>query len=269
MRRKLTVLITTLVVALWLGRGAPAWTQEAAPYPVWWSPELELESLLAIDDRLAREFPIDQWRIAARYSDREKTVIDNCVSLTTQINTREFGLVITEYDSSTDYFYSQKTDCDALAMIKGASPAKESYLRDFVFSLEALDYLPALLIGHDTALSQAKSTCELLCQFLLANTKLTTLSRFEDVPLIDIKNGEDFVVWARGRGARLKIIARADFDGDGVDDMLIKRKILTTRSQRSDLLLLTRESSDSVMRVLNPPAGCIYSDGTDACLQTE
>ena len=269
MRRKLTVLITTLVVALWLGRGAPAWTQEAAPYPVWWSPELELQSLATIDDRLRQEFPRDQWRIAVRFSDRKKIVIDNCVSLTTQINTRVSGLVITEYNSSTNYFHSLKADCDALAMIKNALPAKESYLREFMFSLAALDYLPALLIGHDTALSGAKSTCELLCKFLLANTNGTPLSWFEDVPLIDIKSGEDFVVWARGRGARLKIIARADFDGDGVDDMLIKRKFLKTRSQRSDLLLLTRESSDSVMRVLNPPAGCIYSDGTDACLQTE
>ncbi len=47
--------IIAALTVLWLGVFGPATATEDGPYPVWWSPALELDSLDAIDARLERE----------------------------------------------------------------------------------------------------------------------------------------------------------------------------------------------------------------------
>ena len=45
------------LTVLWLGVFGPATATEDGPYPVWWSPILEVESLDHIDARLERALP--------------------------------------------------------------------------------------------------------------------------------------------------------------------------------------------------------------------
>lgn len=263
-------LLTTLaVLAVWSCSAAPDAGDEA-PYPVWWSSELALDTLDDIDDRMSIEFPRDQWTIVVRSRDMDKAIIDDCVSLASLGSTYDPWFSNPISNENVRYYFLA-ADCEALAMLKEATAANKSYLRDFVFSPKALEFLPALMIDHWTALPSVKEMCELTCDILHANAKEIPWSRYEDVSLIDVRSEDNMAVWARGRGVRLTIVGRGDFDGDKIDDILIKRHFLSPRQAwaRTDVILLTRHSWDAVMRVLNIPSNCVASYGWSGCPQIE
>lgn len=72
------------LAALCLGLAEPAPAEES-PYPVWWSPTLELDGLEAIDARLARHiWPGDDEGLPLSRGmgeAREETSAVNCVEL--------------------------------------------------------------------------------------------------------------------------------------------------------------------------------------------
>ena len=111
-------------------------------------------------------------------------------------------------------------------------------------------------------------SCEVLCDLREANRTGIPWYYFEPSPLIEVKNPRTMVVWSQGRGMPLYILGRGDFNGDGLDDILVKRHIVSGR-MTYDLLLLTRYEGQTVMRLLNPPEPCVWQDQTPVCKEAD
>ncbi len=142
--------------------------------------------------------------------------------------------------------------CTILDLLESARPAKASFVRDFVMTAEALDYLPAMM---DMAPS-----CDWLCRQYRANQRRISLRRFEAETDIELKVLSDLKIEARSENwvFRVEILARADFNGDGLEDLLTLADVSVTEQGTwgdSDLLVLSRETPDSVLWMLGAEVG--------------
>ena len=249
------------LLALTLLCAPAAQAGEDAPYPIWWLPELGLESLDLIDYELADEFPqgeqfhlvtyglkrvytdalIDEahpeqgynWNVE-RINVKEQW-IHNCASLIAWTG-KGFDV---DHDSpywvhAFNMLALHSGECDALQALKQAKPATTSHVRNFVFDENALDYIPAMIgIGWD---------CMGLNEFLQANRDGVSWREFipqyfngHELPVyvISVIDQKTIVVdriteasaWAPeiiDSSVRITIYGRGDFDGDDLDDLLIR-----------------------------------------------
>ena len=265
-----------------------------APYPIWWSPGLWLESLDAIDGTLQDIFPreeqfhvvkydvirvdLDQlideykpelgynWKLG-RENVREQW-IDTCRSL---IRWTEEGYW-TDLDHpygfhALELFISNSAYCYTLDALKGARPARESHVRDFVFKRNALEHMPAMIgLGWD---------CKSIREFLDANRSGTSWAAFApdyftkhqpnyELEVIDdntlvvkdiVEPGSPYAGQVSSEH-RLTIQARADMNGDGLDDVLIRAEDGFTSprgewvSNQPALYLITRRGTNDALRVV-------------------
>ena len=246
MRRKLTLLITTLVVALCLGRANPAWAQEAAPYPVWWSPSLDLESLDKIDQRLAMKFPPKTGRGVTLYKgerpDDAEAFIDSCVSYD---KFRKEGYYARS-NHSEQILRFHWSFCTALEMLRSAKPSRISYVNDVTLNPDIVDYFPAMV--------NLTGACEFLCRQYVANERRIPWSKFEapEIESIDVVNPYQMRVKTRAMSMTLEILARADFNEDGLEDLLVRVDGGAIRGTwgTTNLFTLTRDRRESVLWVL-------------------
>ncbi len=239
--RKLWCLALTCTLALGLS-GASA---EDGPYPVWWSPTLELDSLDQIDARLAREiWPGDPEGLPlAKYEGETRTEVSafNCIELERWvgegyhgIGTNGFGLQL----------YNQAL-CRAIEMLKQAAPARRSYLREFVLDETAVAYLPAMAFRMPS--------CDYQCRQRLANERRIPVSQFEELVRIDSKGVDELELETPTMETRITVMARGDLNADGLDDMLVLSNTGATEGTGgwSGIYLLTREAPNAVLFVLN------------------
>jgi hypothetical protein len=136
--------VGSTVAALWLGLSAPAPADEP-PYPIWWSPVLELDSLEGIDARLARHiWPGDDEGLALAKGmgeAREEDSAVNCIELERLVAAGFEGI-------SSNGFGLQLLNqalCRGIEAMRRAQPAETSYLRDFVLDEETIHVLPAMV----------------------------------------------------------------------------------------------------------------------------
>ena len=122
---------------------------EEPPFPVWWSPMLELDSLDAIDARLARHiWPGDNEGLPLAKWDgeiREDASAVNCIELERLVADGFHGI------SSNDFGLQllNQALCRGIEALGRARPAETSYLRDFVLDEEAIHLYRHL--GFDTS----------------------------------------------------------------------------------------------------------------------
>ena len=154
-------LVILVLVGLALGLPAAAAEGESGPYPIWWSPSLELDSLDRIDARLQRPLwrrHIEDrarrwWRPEADRPDSGFTVTviedsgeredfaGSCAGILRIERGPPFDLVHVELRT----WFHQSAQCRALVRLKEAAPARRSFVRDFVLSEAAIDVLPAVI----------------------------------------------------------------------------------------------------------------------------
>ena len=267
------------VVALLIWIGAPVAEEERYPVRVI-APWLELESsdnaaivarfdqpLQSSDSKLP---PIeyvkfrDDWRTSELpFADR---IVDRVQPTTcTELN----ALVDAGYVPWGDPIYLD--DCTQLTLLRRARPARESYVRDFVMSAEAVDFLPAML---DTS-----ARFDRRCQAYIANQRGVPWSVFDKIVEIQVGNdntmlvstehrdgrteGKNGLLWISGGWTRVSIVAWGDFNGDGVENLLIYSsshpitwgpavgQSFINSASRSDVYILTREAPGKVMRVVD------------------
>ncbi len=218
---------------------------EAEQYPIWWSPALELESLDKIDERLRRrlwpgdEYGLPMYRIVA--GNEIRIEVENCVSLERRRAEGYDGVGNNNHKLAVYH----TAWCDALRVLQAAKPAKDSYLRNFVMDADSVDYLPALLNIFDS--------CQRICRRYRANDIGIPLGRFEpefDVEVVsqlEIKGRRDYSTFS------VEIVGRADFDGDGLDDLLVIAGAGATEGTGggTKLFVLGQQSSDGILRVLD------------------
>ena len=238
-------MITTVVVALCLGIGAPAWAEEAAPYPVWWSPELGLESLDKIDERLERNlWPGDDgFRLFVGIGKNRTTVIAHSCADIRRYEKEGSGAI----DSPDIYLWmTLYRQCSPIERFTEAKPSNESYVANFVLNADALDYLPAML--------QGSPSCDGMCRLYDANHYRIPLGQKLRRPNdVAVASPYEMTVETEINRIHIEILGRADFNDDGVEDIFL-RSIVKAKEGRwgaHKLFTLIRDEPDGVLWVLD------------------
>jgi hypothetical protein len=232
-----------------LALGLSATAAEDGPYPVWWSPALELECLDAIDARLERAL----WTHESDGMPLIKSEGDTRIEVWAN-SCNDLERLIEEGHSaagSHDYWVQQYqlAVCRAIEMMRRAKPAKRSFLRDFVLNEDSIDYLPAMV--------DISPSCDMLCRQRVANERRIPLSAFEPVFRVTVTSDEEIEIRTIGFETDLTILARADFNHDGLEDMLALSSggSISGRGAWADVFLLTREKPGAVLYDLNADKG--------------
>lgn len=235
------------LAALWLASAAPAPAaaeefEGGPPYPVWWSPMLELDSLESIDVQLERA----QWPesgglpLAKGLGEaREETSAANCIELERLVAAGFNGIGTNGFSIQ---LYTQAL-CRGIEAMRRAKPAETSYLRDFLLDEEAIHVLPAMVT--------ANASCEFLCRQRVANERRIPLSRFEPVIKVTVRSGQEIRIQTIDWESIVTILGRGDFNGDGLDDLLVfaSSGSISGTWSGADLYLLSRDVPDAVLFV--------------------
>ena len=237
---RMSVFVALLAAMPALGIGA----EEPGPYPIWWSPKLELESLDRIDERLGRKLWPDGRGIEVYKEEGGRKVYATMESCASAFALRRQGY---EGRGNSGYhaMLNLMAECRAIAMLKQARPAKISYARGFVLDRDAVNYLPPMI-----AISPS---CEGVCWQYTANKKRIPWSAVGTFLRIDIKSEVEMIVETEGWEDRIEILARADITGDELEDLILMTIGGATKGTggATDLFLLTRETADSVFFVVD------------------
>ena len=228
-----------------LGPAGPALAAEEGPYPVWWSGELELESLDRVEERLRRDlWPDDPGGFPlfkGAPGNYETVAAHSCESL--------FRLTDEGYSAiTTNDLHAQNlllSECRAIALLGRAKPARVSHLRDFVMNAAALDHLPALLNLYPS--------CEFICYAVEANERGIPFTKFETPLVVDVESGDEITVWTTGWKVHLTVLARGDLTSDGLDDMLLLASGHATEGTlgAANFFVVTRDMPGAALRVIS------------------
>ncbi len=227
-----------------LGLAGPALAAEKGPYPVWWSGELDLESLDQVDQRLRRDlWPDDPGGFPlfkGAPGNYETVAAHSCESL--------FRLTDEGYSAiTTNDLHAQNlllSECRAIALLGRAKPARVSHLRDFVMNAAALDHLPALVNLYPS--------CEFICYAVEANERGIPFAKFETPLVVDVESDDEMTVWTTGWKVHLTVLARGDLTSDGLDDMLLLASGHATEGTlgAANFFVVTRDMPGAVLRVI-------------------
>ncbi len=252
MRPRPNLLIATVVFALCLGRGAAGWAGEDATYPIWWAPSLELESLDQIDERLERKFWADPSTgipvVKGKWPGDTKAFVDSCASYDKLRNEGYYAR--SNLDLRPLLF--QATKCQAIRMLKEARPSRISHVNDVTLNPGIVDYLPAMV---DPGVS-----CDMLCRQYDANERCVPWSKFGVSRLdasifesIDVVDPHQMEVKTRSKSLTLHILARADFNDDGLEDLLLRVNagVIGGTWGTTRVYVLTRDRPDGVLWVID------------------
>ncbi len=246
-RTRVAVASKALMLVLFaaFGIAAPGRAATDRPYPVWWSDKLELESLDQVVARLRRalwpDFPEGMKLYKTQGAGHITAQGRNCNSLRKLSQEGYYGSNSSDIGVQ-NYHLSV---CRAIALLGQAQPAHTSHLRDFMLNTEAVRYLPPLV--------NLQASCHQVCQAYFANRRRVPLTEFEDIERIEVANEDSLIVWTLGWRVKMSLIARGDFNSDGMDDiLLVSHGGATEGTMRgADLYVLTREKPAAVLRVLN------------------
>lgn len=218
---------------------------ETEPYPVWWSPSLELTSLDQIDARLQRDLwpTLDaEMEVYLNHDGaKDKAIARNCKALIELTDADYWAL------SSLDYFVqrSKLAHCRAIKMLGQGRAADVSYLRSFVMNESAVIYLPAL-VG-------LTSSCRRTCEHIDANARGLAIPEFETIIKIEELSDDEMVIISEGWEVRLEVFARGDFTADGVDDILLYSggSAIGGSFATASFFLLTRSAPNAILWVVD------------------
>ena len=221
--RKLLLTAAAILVMGWL---ALCQAIGDTPLTVRWTPALTLNSLEDIDQRLAAplEYPLDVSRFAGKM---ERTTITNCLSY--------FDLTQQGFESTPlTYQLALGADCHALKALRQAVPARQTHLAGFHLTEKVINDLPpelSLIISKDDARKVAA-----------AHKKGLSWRQFQPITQVTLENDHTVLVAGQGWRVRLELYAFGDFNGDGMEDILVKTQGWLTEGtyQATRLLTLTR-----------------------------
>jgi len=257
---------------------------DQGPYPIWWSPELGVESLGDVDSELDKPFPTekqfylsDQWLVRAGIvsartplfglEHMNKRLVGNCADWN---NWHKKGFVFA-YKKARQFvgklYAPIAFRCQILDALRTGSPTRISHLNDGEWIAELENLLPAFLAWggscreFDAVVNANKDGVPAVSfPFTRMTTYLrnpakdpaATVLRFEAKPYEKWK--ENYYLKPRVLDFDLQILAKGDFDGDGVEDVILRKindwseEILGKFPQT--LYLLTRLKKDAILRVL-------------------
>src|ERR1700677_609739 len=235
-----------LTLALMLMSAAFAWPQTAErtedrsfPYPVRYSSRLSLSSPAEISERLQAPFP---------EGTEHPTGINNCVRLLTSCKP---GSHVCAASATSDRdFQAQKStlaDCTVLGELRDAKPANRSFLSELKWDEHILQLLPPQLSISVSAEARGRAG--------VAAERGQSWPDFDTTVNAETEGTDQVIVRGNGFVQRLILWGRGDFNGDGLEDLLVQSlDTLTEGTYRNTrLFILTRKTAHgklSLVRVI-------------------
>ncbi len=201
--------------------------------PVAWNPKLQLGTLDSLPARLERPFDAP---VRVKHG-AETATLRNCAAYLKEMG-RGFRAA---NDRDQRRLQLLRADCRALDLLRSARPARRSAIgdawRDPRYLPPTLSFLPSAESRHQALAAQYKG-----------------LSWKDSEPGVRVtSSGPKQIAMDTGSGVvRLEWYARGDFDGDGVEDVLVRVATYAKQGTYATirLFLLTRDSPEQVLRVL-------------------
>jgi hypothetical protein len=223
--------------ALALPQNAQRASDGTGTYPVQYSSRLSLSSGAEISERLQSPFP---------EGTAHPTGIENCAQFLAKCKpgSHDCGA------SADREFLAQRStlaDCTVLAELEDAKPARRSSVADLKWDERVLQLLPPQL--SISVSEEARRAAELAAQ------RGESWPKFDTSAHAEAKGMDQVEVRGKGFSQRLVLWGRGDFNGDGVEDLLVQSlDTLTEGTYRNTrLFILTRKTPHgklSVVRVI-------------------
>jgi hypothetical protein len=201
-----------MVSGILIGQSQPSKPTAPRSYPVWWSPELKLKSLADIPARLKQAFFKDEMDELSEGRVDAPTP-HNCEELLQTADTQPGNVD----DYRTDEWGTLGVQCAALRALKGAAPAKRSFVHDLQWTVQLFSLLPVAskwgdtLEDEDLLAAQEKGlSIREYCPRGKFTAKSGELSQEDE-------NDDRSVPWWAGYVK----YASGDFTGDGLEDIMI------------------------------------------------
>ena len=237
--------ITVAVIALSLLSHTVSASDEEA-YPIWWSPSLELESLDRIDERLERLFsPDGEGFVMEKWDDGQVVAKDHASNCTTLIDLDEKGYSPTGSSNGIAIQAYHTAECEALRYLKNARSAKRSYLVGFTLDRNSFQILPAMV--------SFGPSCDSMLWLHFANDAQQPMGEPEPLTEFEVIGDHKMGFKTDLYDVDLEILAQGEFNGDGLDDILLRSSVGVLHGTWAwvELFLVTRDAPDGVMWVLN------------------
>lgn len=236
--------LAAALAALALAGAGTARAAEEGPYPIWWSPALELESLDDIDARLDRElWPGKNGLTVYKWGGEEPVpaVMNSCAT----------AIRLTDSRYQAPYYNELKLQwhiaakCRAIQILKHAKPAIKSYVRELTLDRNIVNYLPGLVAPGPS--------CSGICWRHAANDMHLAWSTLENFSSITEIKENEIVIETETYSSRIRMLARADFNADGLEDIVLLNSQYATQGTggRTSMFVLTRGTAEEVLRVLD------------------
>lgn len=217
----------------------------AGSIPVWWSSDLQLASLTAIDRKLDQRVepftPADGEGVTLIKETGGQTETKKAFTC------REFlALYDARFSPADNYQNSReggfKARCIPLRVLQKAQPSRDSYVRNFHWTDGALAELPVLFlpVEAETAAEAAARASKTWKE----NEPTAKVTKADGNTLqVDVPD-----IWE----CSLDVVARGDFNGDGVEDLLVQgyRQAVGGTYKEFPLFILTRGKGETRLRLL-------------------
>jgi len=164
----------------------------------------------------------------------------------------DFGHLNTGSQSDHNLLAEFAAACTALKALTSAQPANRSFVSAFRLGERAVDALPAgIAIPINPAERRDIDT---------ANAKGWSWRQWHEsrksglIAALEAADGSVTFEWTRAR-SRMEILAAGDFNGDGVEDLLLRVSEWPgyAHASRSKTLLVTRHNEEAVLHILSWP----------------
>lgn len=202
---------------------------------VTWSAVLNLPVLSDLEARLARRF-VEPVEVTMQGKGAQAT---NCIEL---LDLRAKG-----YGGEGDRGFALERDegarCLALSLLRQARPAQVSYLAKFRLDASVIRRLPPTVATSFSSIEDDAARH--------AESEGKSLVRFQR-GLKARKEGDVLVITADAWESRIVIYAQGDFDGDGVDDLLVAvgERATAGTFDSTKLLLMTRKHPEGMLHTI-------------------
>jgi hypothetical protein len=240
------MMISSLLSLVWLtaqpAPPAPA-PDAAAPkaLSISWSGALELSALTAIDEALDKPLG-NTWSVLV--ADKPPRSIKTCRELLA-VSKVKFDLP-PDQQSDVDWagLVSDSIRCFALEALKGAKVPAASHLGWFRFSQAGVARLPptfgmSIAENDQTTMEKAAKRCQ-------------PWGKYDRRLKLKVDAPDSGHISADGWAGRLTLYGRADFDGDGLEDLLFLRygKLKDGAQDDEALFIVTQTSPQACPRVI-------------------
>jgi len=205
--------------------------------PLFFSKELRLNTLVEVEAALSR--PLDTaWRV--RLASGQSRQIKSCRDFL-DVAKGHFEL---EREIDWSAWWQQGAHCFALDALRLARPAVRTQLGWFRFSKEGIAKLPprfALLESQDDL--DDVTAAEMVCR---------QWGGFDPSLRIRVESLDRAELRSDGWTGRLLLYARADIDGDGIEDLLVRRdgRVRGGTASESRVFVVTQTDPSRCPRVL-------------------